>query len=357
MGDFKRDADGSDKRFGFALPPDLGGDNHTNGHTLLVYESPIDAISHAQINPDLSGRRLSLGGTALSALAHFMEIHPEIRRVVVCTDNDEAGNRAAAEIAKKFGTQYKISRLFPSDGAKDWNETLQNQIRIEVIPMEDKRKDIIFRDPDYKEKFRVKDGDSIKVTLGYDGEVVTRKCRWIDEAHTKIGGEYYHNDEYAEKSALAGNKIEPVAATKPTIDILAAKYDEALQDVQIPMTKAALRKLVGGSFEMETLTYPNRTEQIGDRTVEIKGRAYGAVLRGNDGIAVCGLTDGVLTSLHPYNAQTCKRDLSPAMLAQNAPAPKKPSLLGNLDAKKAIAAEQKSNGEPTKTKSHDSPEV
>jgi hypothetical protein len=226
---------------------------------------------------------------------------------------------------------------------KDWSETLQ-QIRNEVNPLEDKRKDIIFRDSDYKEKFRIKDGESIKVTLGYDSEVVTRKCRWIDECHTKIGSEYYHVDEYAEKSAKAGNVTEPVNAGKPTIDVLAAKYGEALQDVTVPMTEAALRKLVGGSYETETLFYPNQTSQFRDKLIEIQGKAFGAVLRGKDGIAVCGLTDGVLTSLHPYNAQSQKRDMGviepPTAKPPDKPAPAKADFLGKIDKFKAKAAEQ-----------------
>ncbi|MDR1329906.1 MAG: DUF3991 domain-containing protein, partial [Oscillospiraceae bacterium] len=39
-GNFKRDADGSDKRFGFTLPPVAPGANMT-----AVFESPIDALS------------------------------------------------------------------------------------------------------------------------------------------------------------------------------------------------------------------------------------------------------------------------------------------------------------------------
>jgi hypothetical protein len=41
IGDFKRDADGSDKRFGFILPPINGGSD-----TVAVFESPVDALSH-----------------------------------------------------------------------------------------------------------------------------------------------------------------------------------------------------------------------------------------------------------------------------------------------------------------------
>jgi hypothetical protein len=221
-GDFKRDADGSDKRFGFTLPP-----NERDCKTVIVFESPIDALSHKVLHPEIDSYRLSLGGTALAALTHFLDRHKEIENIIVCTDNDAAGNLAADKIAGLSG--FRVSRSSPPAG-KDWNEALIST-RNEVKPLEDVRKDIIFRDSEYKEKFRIKDGESIKVTLGYDGEVVTRKCRWIDECHTKIGSEYYHVDEYAEKSAKVGNKTEPAASVKPQIDILAAKYGDDLQAV------------------------------------------------------------------------------------------------------------------------------
>jgi hypothetical protein len=335
-GDFKRDADGSDKKFGFVIPPNDGG-----SHIVKIFESPIDALSEMALTRKFNGVdgwRLSLGGTSLSALTKFLKHHPEIMHCSVCTDNDEAGERVWEQIASKFN--LIVIRQAP--GGKDWNEDLM-AIRNEVKEMQDVRKDIIFRDETYKEAFRIKDGDSIKVTLGYDGEEAIRKCRWIDECHTKIGSEYYHNDEYREKSARAGNRYEPVPSGKPTIDILAAKYGEDLQAVEIPMTDAAIKKLVGGKYEVETLYYPNRTEQIKDRKIEIKGKAFGAVLRGKDGIAVCGLTDGVLTSLHPYNAQTQKRELSPAVCSEQSKTaePPKKSLLGDLAEAKGIVAERK----------------
>jgi uncharacterized ubiquitin-like protein YukD len=326
MGDFKRDAFGSDKRFGFCMPPD-----NPESKAVAVFESPIDCLSHKIIEPDFDGFRLSLGGTSLVALMNFLERHAAIEEVVAATDCDEPGEQAAAKIIELAGESGLHAYREQPPLGKDWNETL-SYTQSEVRYLEDKRKDIVFRGSDYKEQFRIKDGDSIKVMLGYDGEVVTRKCRWIDECHAKIGSEYYHVDEYAEKSAKVGNVKEPVKAGKPTIDILAAKYGEALQDVSVPMTEAALRKLVGGKFETETLHYPDRTEQFRDRKIEIKGKAFGVVLRGKDGIAVCGLTDGVLTSLHPYNAQTQKRELSPATRPRAEAPSKNPGILGDLDA-------------------------
>ena len=52
------------------------------------------------------------------------------------------------------------------------------------------------------------------------------------------------------------------------------------------------------------------------------------------------MTDGVLTSLHPYNAQTQKRELSPAERLTQEALPKKTSLLDNLEKAKVTAAEQ-----------------
>jgi predicted transcriptional regulator len=84
------------------------------------------------------------------------------------------------------------------------------------------------------------------------------------------------------------------------IDILTAKYGEDLRPATNQMTEAAIKKLVGGK----------------------------------NGIAVCGMTEGVLTSLHPYNAQTQKRELSPAI------PPEKGDFLGKIDKFKVKAAEQ-----------------
>jgi hypothetical protein len=324
-GDFKRDAGGSDKRYGFVIPP-----RNLSAQTAACFESPIDAMSHAYLAPGFDGWRLSLGGTALIALEHFLERRSEVKAVVVCTDNDEAGNQAAAKIAELGG--YQITRSVPP-AEKDWNESLQQSTRIEVKFMEDVRKNIVFRDSGYKPLFTVKDGDSIKITVAYDGEELIRKCRWIDEAHTKIGSEYYHNDEFSSKAAKVGNRYEAVPNPKPMIDVLAAKYGEDLQAAQIPMTEAAVRKLVGGSYEMETLYNWD------------KKYIFGALVRGKDGIAVCGLggrNNDTLTSLHPYNAQTYKRELSPA---EREEPEKQESLLGELAEVKAAVAGRAGNGE------------
>jgi hypothetical protein len=331
QGNFKRDANGSDKRYGFCLPPD-----NPQSNTLFVFESPIDLLSFDTLRKlgnieAQDGWRLSLGGTSLSALTHFIEqrkIKNPITHCVVCTDRDTAGDLAFLEIAEKLA--IKVSRLIPV--GKDWNETLQ-KIRKEVNPLEDVRKDILFLEEPFKypEAFRIKDGDSVKVTYAYDGKVDTLKCRFIDEAHLYLGNNAYHISELAERLQKNGNRVEPIPGQKPMLDVLAGKYGEDLQDVSVPISEAALKKLVGGKYETEILYTASRTEQIKDRKIEIKGTAIGALLRGKDGIAVCGISGDTLTSLHPYWAQTYKKELSPAQRAE--PEPK--TLLGEIAEAKA----------------------
>ena len=309
LGNFKRDADGSDKRYGFCLPSDM-----PKSDSVAVFESPIDALSHKMMEPEYTGYRLSLGGTASTALTQFLNTHEEINNITVCTDNDTAGNSAARKIAEL--TDYRIMRELPPDGAKDWNDALISN-RNEVNILEDKRKSVRFIKSDYTMLFTVKDGDSIKFTSGFDGEVKNLKCRVIDEAHIQLIGKYtneYHICEFAEKMEAAGNKYEEIPGQKPKLNILAAKYGESLQSVEIPMTEAAIKKLVGGKYEIEDV------------------RGEHALLRGKDGVAVCKVDDGVFTTVHPYWAQTLKRELGVI------DPPKKPSIIAELEDAKAEAA-------------------
>ena len=127
---FMRDADGSDKRYGFILPPD-----NPNSHTAAIFEAPIDALSHQTICkqgfiPPFDGWRLSLGGVSLAALEHFIERHPEIKHYIICTDNDEAGELVASKIVEIPGITTERS---PPAMGNDWNDALQTIQRVERI--------------------------------------------------------------------------------------------------------------------------------------------------------------------------------------------------------------------------------
>lgn len=122
IGNFKCDADGSDKRFGFVLPP-----NDPDNDTVIIFEAPIDCLSHQMmcrqgfIDP-VDGWRLSLGGTALAALTNFLDMHSRVKNCIICTDNDEAGGKSAAKIAKL--PNVTVIRTLPPANHNDWNDAL-----------------------------------------------------------------------------------------------------------------------------------------------------------------------------------------------------------------------------------------
>jgi hypothetical protein len=118
--DFKQDAFGSDKRYGFIIPP-----KGERAESVSVFESPIDAMSYRTlINNGLQVADtylLSLGGVSDIALRQFLSCHKNIKEIVVCTDNDVAGNEAYERISKTFDIPVKRDK--PQFG-KDWNDSL-----------------------------------------------------------------------------------------------------------------------------------------------------------------------------------------------------------------------------------------
>lgn len=68
--------------------------------------------------------------------------------------------------------------------------------------------DIRFINSDYKELFRLPDGENIIITLD-NGERLDRTCRYIDEAHLEVGNNLYHICEFAERMEQNGNTYAP----------------------------------------------------------------------------------------------------------------------------------------------------
>jgi hypothetical protein len=120
---YKCDVEGSNKDYGFMLPP-----NDPNSREVAVFEAPVDALSHQTackqgFIPPFDGWRLSLGGTSSLALEQFLKQHTQVKHCLICTDADEAGNLAAEAIAKIPG--ITAARSPPASG-KDWNDTLMD---------------------------------------------------------------------------------------------------------------------------------------------------------------------------------------------------------------------------------------
>lgn len=75
-------------------------------------------------------------------------------------------------------------------------------------------KGIRFITPNYKERFRIKDGDRIRVVTD-TGEKLDRECRYIDDYHLEVGNRLYHICEFAELMSQAGNTVIPLRNSLP----------------------------------------------------------------------------------------------------------------------------------------------
>ncbi len=133
--DFKRDLDGSNKRYSFKLCFNGAAD------TLHLFEAVIDLMSYITLavkardewyNDDY----LSLGGVYATdkkqdiplALNAYLENHPNLKTVYLHLDNDEIGRKASEQIKEALQDKYTVIDEPPKSG-KDYNDYLQNEIR------------------------------------------------------------------------------------------------------------------------------------------------------------------------------------------------------------------------------------
>jgi len=122
---FKQDTTGSDKTYGFVIPPD-----NISTHAVAVFESPIEALSHQTLclqgyMPSFDGWRLSLSGISMSGLKHFLKQNPNITHCIVGTNNDDVGNKAMEQVQKLEESKgLTVTRAMPSQG-DDWNKALE----------------------------------------------------------------------------------------------------------------------------------------------------------------------------------------------------------------------------------------
>lgn len=76
------------------------------------------------------------------------------------------------------------------------------------------RQGIRFIDAQYQEKFRIPDGDRIRIESP-DGKSQDRVCRYIDETHVEIGSSLYHICQFAEQMEQNGCKVIPLRSSLP----------------------------------------------------------------------------------------------------------------------------------------------
>lgn len=139
---YKGDVTNSRKEVGWTM-------GSGNKNTVIVYESAIDAISHATVQK-INGEdyteydRVVLGGVAENALSYYLKHHPNIERIVFALDNDDAGRNATKEHGAKYQDMgYRVQKISVKN--KDWNEDLQEMVKSaleQAEPVQDNDLDI-----------------------------------------------------------------------------------------------------------------------------------------------------------------------------------------------------------------------
>lgn len=146
--DFIGDANGSDKRYSFAIPA------KEKSSMVHLFESAIDLLSYATIQK-LEGKRwrsdhlLSLAGVYQpakeieksklpAALERCLQKHPEIETVMFHLDNDPAGRRAVQAIQTVLPKQY-VTKDRPPKIGKDCNDCLCIRQGLEVTKARKKK--------------------------------------------------------------------------------------------------------------------------------------------------------------------------------------------------------------------------
>ena len=134
---FKGETKGSDKRYSFSITP------KERSEMLFVTESAIDALSVATLRKERWGNDhyLSIGGAYSpkrkdtkaklpAAMLQYLEDHHEIKKVILCLDNDEPGRGASRFIAQRLMKDGYMVWDKPPKRGKDYNDLLVMSKRI-----------------------------------------------------------------------------------------------------------------------------------------------------------------------------------------------------------------------------------
>ena len=175
-------------------------DDHRADKKTEEFKAEFDEVINALRSDESFGGILK----SRSALSHYCYSHPE-----------SSFGGAGREFGFRADTaQYSyLLRLNPNRGEynlycycyeRKWLDRHLKQAE----------KGIRFITPDYKELFRIPDGDKVRITQP-DGTHIDRTCRYIDECHLEVGNSLYHICQLAEMMERNGNTIIPLRSSLP----------------------------------------------------------------------------------------------------------------------------------------------
>ena len=117
---FRINIDSSDPRYSF---------HHVGSNgSLLVFEAPIDLLSHISLYPSnwQENSYVACCGTSIQPVLKMLELMPEADTVLLCMDNDEAGQKSNRRMAEQLEAEgFTVIPQIPK--MKDWNDDLLAQ--------------------------------------------------------------------------------------------------------------------------------------------------------------------------------------------------------------------------------------
>ena len=195
------------------LRADMGGDgkgffrtwkDHREYLSTEEFQAEFENVLNALVGDGQYGGFLK----SRDAMRDFCQGHPESG----FNDGFAFGFRAdTAQYAYLIRLQpYKgEENLFIYCYRRDWLDSHMKQAE----------KGIRFITPHYEEKFRIADGDSVRIRC-QDGRVLDRVCRYIDDCHVEVGTGWdnlYHICQFAEMMERNGNSVIPLRNSLPLI--------------------------------------------------------------------------------------------------------------------------------------------
>ncbi|MFL0251158.1 DUF3991 domain-containing protein [Clostridium neuense] len=121
---FKSVEKNSDENYGFSL------NNGDRIEKLIVFEASIDLLSFLQINYESIQESLLLGlggAEKIKKIDTYIKQYKDIREIIICTDNDSAGDKAFHKIKMIYSNNYNIvdgRSSLKTTNTKDFNELL-----------------------------------------------------------------------------------------------------------------------------------------------------------------------------------------------------------------------------------------
>ncbi len=154
---FRQEYVNSDKSYAFAM--------QGKSERLFVFESPIDAISHATLRK-LNGidytkdSRISVGGLNDRAIERYLKANDHIKEIVFCFDNDKDSTKnVGQEFAKKCYQKYSqrgFQTFVEVPKNKDFNEDL-----VSLKQAVQERKSMLEKAKQYKSQATIKNKKDI----------------------------------------------------------------------------------------------------------------------------------------------------------------------------------------------------